>query len=136
VSILGTPNIDLHPLVTCDPGKNLDKSKHQYVNASCFAIPKTIGQNGPTTLPVVYGPAFFNTDLGLFKNFAIKERYKLQFRANGFNFLNHPLWSFGSATNLTLGYSGSTGDLTSKTFGYATEKQGKRVIQLAVKFIF
>jgi hypothetical protein len=133
-SLLGTNNIALHPLVTCDPTANL--APNQYVNGACFAIPTQIGQNGPTTLPVIYGPAFFNTDLGLFKNFQIKERMKLQFRANGYNFLNHPLWSFTSATNLTLGYNGTTGQLNAPTFGYVTQKQGHRVVQLAVKFIF
>ena len=85
---------------------------------------------------MIYGPAFFNTDLGLFKNFPIKERMKLQFRANGYNFMNHPLWSFNGTTNLTLGYNGTTGLLNAPTFGYVTQKQGHRVVQLAVKFIF
>jgi len=133
-SLLGTTGIALHPLVTCNPASNL--GPNQYINASCFAIPTQIGQNGPTTLPVVYGPAFFNADLGLFKNFQIKEKMKLQFRANGYNFLNHPLWSFNGAGNLTLGYNGTTGILNTPTFGYVTQKQGHRTVQLAVKFIF
>ena len=133
-SLLGTTGIALHPLVTCDPTANL--APNQYINGACFAIPTQIGQNGPTTLPVIYGPAFFNTDLGLFKNFPIKERMKLQFRANGYNFVNHPLWSFNGTTNLTLGYNGTTGLLNAPTFGYVTQKQGHRVVQLAVKFIF
>jgi hypothetical protein len=87
-------------------------------------------------LPVSYGPAFFNADLGLFKNFNIKESKKLQFRANAYNFLNHPLWSFPGTTNLTLGYDRNTGQLNTPLFGYTTQKQGRRVIQLAVKFIF
>jgi hypothetical protein len=133
-SLLGTPDIQLRPLVTCDPGKNL--APHQYINGACFAIPTQIGQNGPTTLPVVYGPAFFNADLGLFKNFDIRESRKLQFRFNGYNFLNHPLWSFPGSANLTLGFNGTTGQINTPLFGYATQKQGRRVIQLAVKFIF
>jgi hypothetical protein len=133
-SLLGTTGIALHPMVTCDPTANL--GPNQYINGSCFAIPTQLGQNGPATLPVIYGPAFFNTDLGLFKNFAIKERMKLQFRANGYNFLNHPLWSFNGNTNLTLGYNGTSGLLNAPTFGYVTQKQGHRVVQLAVKFIF
>jgi hypothetical protein len=69
VSLLGTPDIALRPVLTCDPTANL--KENQYINGACFAIPTQIGQNGPTTLPVIYGPAFFNADLGLFKNFDI-----------------------------------------------------------------
>jgi hypothetical protein len=133
-SLLGTPNIGIRPVITCDPGANL--KANQFVNQDCFAIPTQIGQNGPTTLPVIYGPAFFNTDLGLFKNIDIREGKKLQFRFNGFNFLNHPLWSFPGGSNLTLGFNGTTGQLNTPLFGIATQKQGRRTIQLAVKFIF
>ena len=133
-SLLGTPNINLHPLVTCNPASNL--KPNQYINGSCFAIPTGIGQNGPTVMPTVYGPAFFNTDLGIFKNYQIKESMKLQFRADGYNFVNHPLWSFNGNANLTLGYNGSSGLLNSPNFGLTTTKQGHRVVQLAVKFIF
>jgi hypothetical protein len=87
-------------------------------------------------LPVIYGPAFFNTDLGLFKNFNMPEGKKLQFRFNGYNFLNHPLWSFPGGGNLTLGFNGTTGQINTPLFGYTTQKQGRRVVQLAVKFIF
>jgi hypothetical protein len=133
-SLLGTPNINLNPLVTCNPTANL--GPNQYINQSCFAFPTQLGQNGPTTLPVIYGPVFFNTDLGLFKNFQIREGMKLQFRANGYNFVNHPLWTFNGNNNLTLGFNGTTGQLNTPTFGYVTQKQGHRVVQLAVKFIF
>ena len=79
------------------------RGRNQYINPSCFSIPTAIGQNGPTVLPAIYGPAFFNSDLGLFKNFQFKESKKLQLRFNGYNFLNHPLWSF-NGSNLTLGF--------------------------------
>ena len=133
-SLLGTPDVGLRPLVTCDPGANL--AEHQYVNAACFAMPTQIGQNGPMTLPVVRGPAFFNADLGLFKNFDVGEGKKLQFRFTGYNFLNHPLWSFPGGANLTLGFNGATGAVNTPLFGYTTQKQGRRTVQLAVKFIF
>ena len=133
-SILGTPNLALRPLVTCDPRENL--GENQYVNGSCFGMPTSIGANGPTVLPPIYGPAFFNWDLGLFKNFNITESKKLQFRFDGYNFLNHPLWSFPGGNNLSLIFSPTTGALDNPNFGYATEKQGRRIIQMSVKFYF
>jgi hypothetical protein len=132
-SLLGTTDIQLNPLVTCNPASGL--GHNQFINPNCFAPPTQIGQNGPTELPAIYGPAFFNWDLGLFKNFQISESKKLQFRVTGYNFLNHPLWSF-NGTNLQAGFDGATGKLNTPDFGTVTEKQGHRVIQLAVKFIF
>ena len=102
-SILGTNAIQLNPILTCDPRKNL--ASHQFINGNCFAVPTQVGVNGPTLLPAIYGPAFFNSDLGIFKNFRIKESMKLQFRVQAYNFLNHPLWSFPNSNNLTLQYA-------------------------------
>jgi hypothetical protein len=132
-SLLGTPNITLTPILTCDPSANL--AEHQFINPACFTFPKEIGQNGPTTLPVFYGPSFFNADLGLFKNFAVTEKKRLQFRANAYNFMNHPLWSFNGG-NLNLGFNGTTGLLSTPLFGTVTTKQGRRVVQLAATFTF
>ncbi|MGA2737307.1 MAG: TonB-dependent receptor [Bryobacteraceae bacterium] len=133
VAMLGTNAISLSPILTCNPAKNL--GPHQFINGSCFAEPNQIGENGPNVLPAIYGPAFFNSDLGLFKNFQISESKKLQFRIDGYNFLNHPLWSFYGGENLALNFN-SAGQLASPNFGYATDKQGHRIIQLALKFYF
>jgi hypothetical protein len=132
-SILGTGNIQLNPILTCNPAANL--KPHQFVNGSCFAVPTSVGQNGPATLPAIYGPAFFNSDLGLFKNFQIKESMKLQFRVQAYNFLNHPLWSFPNSNNLTLQYNTSLTQ-TNANFGYTTFKQGNRIVEMMVKFYF
>jgi hypothetical protein len=132
-SLLGTPNIALTPLVTCNPTSNL--GPHQFINPSCFSYPTQIGQNGPTTLPVVYGPSYFNADLGLFKNFAITEKKKLQLRMNAYNFMNHPLWSFNGG-NLNLSFNGNTGAISTPLFGTVTTKQGHRIVQLAATFNF
>jgi len=136
-SILGTNAIQLNPILTCDPTSNL--GDHQWVNPSCFSVPTQTFQNGPTVLPTIYGPAFFNSDLGLFKNFQIKESMKLQFRIQANNFLNHPLWSMsqGSAMNLSFSQDAS-GKITQNNtqFGTAQYKTGQRIVQLAVKFYF
>jgi hypothetical protein len=133
VSILGTSDIQLNPILTCNPASGL--GHNQYINPNCFAMPTSIGQNGPTVLPAIYGPGFFNMDLGLFKNFQIKESKKLQIRFNGYNFLNHPLWSF-NGSNLNLSFDPNTGKVNAPLFGTVTQKQGHRVIQTAIKFYF
>jgi hypothetical protein len=139
LTITGTPSVPLQPLVTCDPNANL--KANQYVNASCYALPTTPGQNGPTVGPEVFGPAFFNSDLSLFKNFKISETKKLQFRFSAYNFLNHPLNSFRSgSSNMNLVFNqaspGAAAAMTNPNFGTTTEKQGHRIIQLALKFYF
>lgn len=133
VSLLGTPDIQLNPVLTCNPTSNL--GHNQFINPSCYAIPTAIGQNGPSVAPPIYGPAFFNWDMGLFKNFQITERMKVQLRFNGYNWLNHPLWSF-NGSNLSLGFDGTTGKVDTPLFGTVTQKQGHRVIQIAAKFYF
>lgn len=133
VSLLGTPNVQLDPIVTCNPRSGL--ASHQYINSSCFSMPTQIGQNGPTILPPIYGPAFFNWDLALFKSFKITEAKTLQFRIDGYNFMNHALWSFNGG-NLGLSFDPATGKVNNANFGTTTDKQGHRIIQMAIKFYF
>jgi hypothetical protein len=134
-SITGSPDINMQPVLTCDPSKNL--AKNQYINGSCFALP-TVGHNGSFIFPYIKGPAFFDSDLSLFKNFQISESKKVQFRFSAYNFLNHPLASFnpaGGDGNLTLSFN-SAGKLNNNTFGYAEYLNGNRSVQMTVKFFF
>ncbi len=137
-SILGTNAQQLNPLVTCNPNSGL--SSHQYVNGSCFAPPITPGKNGPMMMPVSYGPSYFNSDLAIFKNFYISESKSLQIRAQAYNFLNHPLYSFPNGSNLTLQFTQDPATekitQTNANFGKATQKQGARTMEFAAKFYF
>jgi hypothetical protein len=138
-SILGTNAAQLNPIVTCNPESGLTSG--EYINPNCFAAPTVVGQNGPTLLPVAYGPKYFNSDLALFKNFTITESKRVQFRVQAYNFLNHPLWSFpNGSNNLTLQFQQDpvTQQITqtNSNFGKATDKQGARVMEFAVKFFF
>src|SRR5262249_61606853 len=45
---------------------------------------------------LIYQPGFQNWNLGLFKAFPIDEQRGFQFRAEAFNFINHPNWGGGS----------------------------------------
>jgi hypothetical protein len=141
--ILGTPDIVLQPVLTCDPTKNL--KPHQYVNGNCFAVPGNGAagtlQNGQYQLPYIKGPAFVNSDLSLYKNFKISERQGLQLRASAFNFLNHPLVSFnpnGNNLKLTMTQSapGQPFVNTNSTFGFTDIKFGQRIVEVAVRYTF
>ena len=78
----------LMPALICDPSKGLKSG--QRFNPKCFGMP-AYGQQGPLNWPYMRGPAYFDSDLALFKNFQITERQKLQFRISAVNWLNHPL---------------------------------------------
>ncbi len=138
-SILGTSDQVLDPLYTC--GNNAGHpGPHVFVNSNCFAAPTVPGQGGPNLLPVAYGPAYFDSDLSVFKNFAIREGMKLQLRAMAYNFLNHPLYSFPTGSNLTLQFEQDPVSQVitqqNNTFGVAYQKQGQRVIEFGAKFYF
>jgi len=136
---LGTPDITVLPLVTCDPRKNL--AAHQYWNPNCFAV-SPIGTNGDYIWPTLTGPAFFNSDLTMFKKFMWgKDRSKtVELRFSGYNFLNHPLYSFPANNDQGLSLAfGQNGQLTSTAAadaGYARVKLGNRVMQIALKILF
>jgi hypothetical protein len=129
---LGTGDISLMPLVTCNPTSHL--KAHQYMNGACFAAPAP-GQQGNYIMPDMLGPAFFNSDLSAFKNFAWSESRKLQFRFSAYNFLNHPLNTFlGGDSGLNLQFQKN--GVVNSNFGYTTQKLGHRIIQVAAKFYF
>jgi hypothetical protein len=133
--INGSPDISIQPVLTCDPPSNLQAN--QFMNGNCFAAPSP-GHNGPYVMPYIKGPAFFNSDLSLFKNFQISENKRIQFRFSAYNFLNHPLTTFspaGGDNNLNLSLDQS-GHLTNDRFGYADYLTGHRSVQLALKFYF
>jgi hypothetical protein len=137
-NLLGTPDVQLEPFVTCNPASGLHTRPGtfgQYINPNCFAAP-TIGHNGTYDWPYVKGPYFMNHDLSLFKNFKFTEQRQLQFRFMAYNFLNHAMPSFlGGDPALNLNMN-SLGQVSNQNFGTVTEKLGHRVIQMAVKFYF
>jgi hypothetical protein len=95
-----------------------------YINFNCFAIPTpgTLGDLGRNTLR---GPGFADLDFSLFRNIDFsQERYKVQFRIESFNLLNHA--NFGAQTTLL----GTSNVLQSPTL--TTSRQ----LQLGVKFVF
>jgi hypothetical protein len=137
-NIDGSPQRNGRPLMTCDPGSNL--AAGSYINPNCFAAPLP-HQNGTFAIPYVHGPAFQNHDLSAFKNFALTSdgKQKIQFRFNAYNFMNHPNAFFtlagASDPNLVLNYNQGK-LLANPNFGIPNDKRGKRILQLAIKYIF
>jgi hypothetical protein len=132
VHLLGSPDITLYPVITCNPTKGL--KKNQFINPDCFA-PAPVGQLGTGGIPYIPGPLFWNSDLTLIKNFRLTERQGLQFRFAAFNFLNHDLLSFvNNDNNLKLTFDAN--GKANSNFGVATSHVGRRLIELGVKYTF
>lgn len=131
---LGTDSEEIRPVLTCDPRRNLRSG--QYFNPACFALGPQ-GTNGPVVWPYIKGPAYFNSDLSMHKEFHVKER-PLEFRMAAFNFLNHPVRQF-TWSDVELGFAApvaGTRNSNALTTGYPIYAVGSRVVQLAIKYKF
>jgi hypothetical protein len=78
---------------------------------------------------IIHQPGFMNWNLGLFKTFKVNERTGFQFRAEGYNFINHPNWGGASGGGVQF-------NPTSSTFGKVTNKGSERNIQLSLRYYF
>jgi hypothetical protein len=107
----------------------LDRSRphrllaQEYFNVAAFST-NAIGTFGDSGKNILRGPRYFDTDMGLQKNFALLESTSLQFRAEFFNIFNNV--NFNQPQNF-LGTS-STGQITSAL--------DPRILQLALKLSF
>ena len=72
------------------------------------------------------GPGFWNLDSGIYKNFRLTERFKLQFRAEMYNMFNH--------ANLFI--NGGEDDVATIPGFVAAHWDGSRNVQMALKVIF
>jgi hypothetical protein len=89
----------------------------------------TFANQNRQSLPV-HGPGFQNWNIAGFKDFRITERHNVNFRAEFFNFINHPNW--GGATGGGIG----TDPSNATTFGKVTAKGGNREVQLSLRYSF
>jgi hypothetical protein len=134
-TLLGTNAPILVPYLSCDPRHGGGK----YFNDKCFKIPNVQGKNGQVIWPNITGPAFFVSDLALYKSFKITERQNVQFRVSAFNFLNHPLPQFGVGSDVNLAMDKATGGNTNAdTNGNVKYKapNQNRFLELALKYYF
>ncbi|MHB8216590.1 MAG: TonB-dependent receptor [Candidatus Sulfotelmatobacter sp.] len=109
--------------------------------------PTNISNPAPNTFGTCHvgnirGPAYANVDLSLHKDFLITETKRLEFRFEGLNAFNHPVWTFfGGPANGSFdpgapgGPSGGVGS-SNQNFGRIADSQGARQLQFALKFYF
>jgi Carboxypeptidase regulatory-like domain/TonB dependent receptor len=71
--------------------KVANPSLAEWFNTAAFSIPApyTYGDSS-RTVPNVMGPRLINMDLALYKDFTIKERFKVDLRGEAFNLTNRP----------------------------------------------
>jgi hypothetical protein len=85
------------------------------------------------------GPNFFNSDLGLFRRFAVTERVRAEFRAEYFNWTNTPKFSNPSAAinNRVTNATGTFGvfEITGTQSG-GREPNGDRILRLGLRLTF
>jgi hypothetical protein len=105
-----------------DPYGNRD-SIDNYLNPNAFALPAlgTIGNMSPQNIE---GPASWQFDLALSRNFQITEGQRLEFRGEAFNVTNSLV-----RLNPTLA-------LNSNTFGQINTSRPARIMQFVLKYIF
>ena len=117
------------------PGESLSGPKTQlkYFNTAAFTAPAgSLGPNGDSCAfgdagrNLLTGPGFVNADISMFKDFQVKEMFKIQTRLEAFNATNTPH------------FANPNSDLsTQSNFGEITHlSSDMRVVQLAVKVIF
>ncbi|HEX3569947.1 MAG TPA: TonB-dependent receptor [Acidobacteriaceae bacterium] len=89
------------------------------------SVPTSGSPFGNAQRNMVVGPAFFQTDLGLHKDFRLwSEASKLEFRAEAFNVLNK------------VNYQAPDGNVSNGTFGNISSAYPARQLQLAAKILF
>ena len=174
-AIFGTPDIignpgpgggdrgGLVPIYTCDPRTGNSGVGEHLLDINCIKIP-AYGENG--SLVPAYNlrmPTRINHDLTLFKNFALPNEQKLQFRVGIFNLFNQAWATTQSAADIDLvldttcnvtyngipngagGVSDNVCDPTSgfqytqntlDNFGKVNLKRGRRVIEFVLKYYF
>ncbi len=94
-----------------------------WFNVAAFATPAqyTFGNAG---VGIIQGPGFFNVDLGIHRDFRIKERYALTYRWEMFNSLNRANFSLPAAT------------IGNATAGTISGTAPARIMQMALKLTF
>jgi hypothetical protein len=95
----------------------------KWFDTSAFASAK-LGTFGNAGRNILIGPGTFNIDFSAHKLFVIRERWRLQYRAEFFNSLNHTLLNNPNSS------------VIDSNFGRITGARDPRILQMALKLLF
>jgi Carboxypeptidase regulatory-like domain len=112
------------PNVVCDPNSG-PKTTAQWFNTSCFATPAQYAY-GNAGRDIVTGPGIENFDATFQKNFPIRETTQIQFRADIFDFFNHP--NFNQPNRIFTA--------TPSAFGSISSALDPRIMQFSLRLAF
>ena len=125
-------------------GRSSDPYKQ--INTSCFAPPQPGSDGTESARFFLHGPPINNVDLSISKVFALKNRVKMEIRADAFNALNHTQWNlvnntvnFASLTNpaiTNLPYDANGNLVRNNGFGSVNGVAPPRQIQLVTRLTF
>ncbi|HSS20439.1 MAG TPA: carboxypeptidase regulatory-like domain-containing protein [Pyrinomonadaceae bacterium] len=107
-----------------------------YLNPAAFSLPAP-GTFGNLRRGFVRQPGLANVDFSVAKNWKVKERYGIQFRAEMFNLFNHTNFNgFDAGMGAGFDAAGHFTGFTNTNFGRLNTDRGPRNIQLGIKFNF
>jgi hypothetical protein len=130
--ITGTPSQNARTDILSNPV--LPKSERtfsRFFRTEAFALP-AVGTFGNSARSVLRGPGINNIDLAIFKNFPLREKIRLQFRAELYNAFNHTQFS----TVDTTARFDAQGRQVNAQFGQFTAARDPRQIQFSLRFYF
>lgn len=99
------------------------RSIAKWFNTAAFSTPP-LGQFGDEVTGAIVGPGLVDLDVSAVKNFRIRERINLQFRAELFNSMNHPQFLNPATT------------YPSATFGVISGAEAGREVQFGLRASF
>jgi hypothetical protein len=104
------------------PNKSID----HYLNPAAFVQP-ALGSYSPLGANTVLAPGLVQIDMGLTRNFQVREKKSFQFRAEAFNLPNH--------VNLDSTSPGLNA-INNANFGRFLQAFDPRILQFALKYVF
>jgi hypothetical protein len=131
--VTGTPNLNARVDVTGKASLSKgDRTFSRNFDTTVFRLPAR-GTIGTAQNPLLRGPGVNNFDISLFKSFPIRERARLQFRAEMYNAFNHTQFS---AFDTAARFDAASGAQVNARFGEFTAARSPRIVQMALRFSF